>query len=227
MSTQQQLNNVNMWIVILGVVIAILFAISFNGLKGRLLKIAGIIVSIVIIYLGYKQHQLGGTIDIDNIKKEDKLALQHSQDSMQKSKDKRDLIDTINNSLRPFKIILDKNDKAETITQFITNNYQGLKQRHLTPELLTRIQSTIKNKNEFVGIYSMLSDKESETLRNEITDKLKSMNYHIMWSMSLNGAPNLSIPQLYDSVFIKRENINGDTGNCYTGILIYPLSNAN
>src|ERR1035438_4019023 len=100
MGIQQQLNNVNMEIVVLGALTAMVFALTISGFKGKIIRSTGIIFSFVIVYLGYKQYQLGGIIDTESIKKEDKLTLQHSQDSMQKIQDKRELIDTINYSLR-------------------------------------------------------------------------------------------------------------------------------
>ena len=193
---------------------------------GKIIFFVGVPIFIVVIIFQLQDFN-------NNNKLTAELISNHKEDILQRALDKRETIDKVNESLSPIKLALNKDLKViSTVNNVVVNNtYNGLKQRHLTTELLNRITTTIKNKNEYVDIYSILSDKESETLRNEITDKFKSMNYHIMRSMSLNGGPNLSIPQLYDSVLLDRHygsiNANGDTTNWGTSILIFPLSNAN
>jgi hypothetical protein len=120
-----------------------------------------------------------------------------------------------------------KNVNTGTNNGYIGDNGQilAIQQRHLTPQLWNRITSTIKNKRGLMGLFSLSNDKESETFRNEIGDKLIASGYFMQNNMAYGGT---NTERLYDTTVINiaSTSIYGDgTKDTMYSIVVYPATN--
>lgn len=137
----------------------------------------------------------------------EKLISNHKQDSLERIIQNGQLKDGINQSLLPFKLFLDKDNKVASINNYTTNynTYNGLKQRHIESYILDSIHKIRRLING--QIFSYTPDKESETLALEYSDTLKKLKYKISYDENL-------------SFRIENDNHHYDT----TSFVVYPLA---
>jgi|ERR1043165_1717132 hypothetical protein len=157
--------------------------ISFHGLTktGKVLLAMLIPFSILVVYYQIEDFREGEKAIADYMSLVKTTQKEHEKDSIQRILDKHELIDSINNGLRPFHLFISKNGEKFFVRNeyHITNNtsYNGIKQRIVTQKDLQRFAHYAPNRNQFLRVSAESTDRETAVYAHQIFDELKKMGY--------------------------------------------------